>query len=74
MSFDYRQPHIAPAVQFELPPEFAGFLERTGRYALSLGDRPPRKFEIISGGRRMLVAKTARPAVELKIVSRKENP
>ena len=47
--------------------------ELMGRAALALGERPKYKFDAVEGGRRRFNEKTARPALDLKIV-RKENP
>jgi hypothetical protein len=49
-------------------------LEAAGRHAMSLGTRPRWKFAVVDGGRRRFHDRTPRPAVNLKIVSEKEQP
>jgi hypothetical protein len=59
----------APIVVFAVTPMF----ELAGRAAMSLSTRPRWKFAVHDGDRRRFGDRTPRPALDLKIVSRKEN-
>jgi hypothetical protein len=48
-----------------IDPALDPFIARAGQFALELGCRPSRRFDVHTGGRRMLGEKTPRPAVNL---------
>jgi hypothetical protein len=50
------------------------YFERAGMFAMELALRPRCKFAVHDGDRRRFHDRTPRPPVELKIVSRKDQP